>query len=148
MELRAARENDRAAIEGLLRANDLPIEDLGDADVDFIVAVDGDALSGVGGLERHGDVALLRSLAVVPDRRGSGLGSRLVQALEAQVEASGIRQLVLLTTTAAPFFATRGYTIIARANAPVAVQDSAEFRSICPAEAICMVRTFGDGDGT
>ena len=52
----------------------------------------------------------------------------------------GMDQLVLLTQTAEPFFATRGYAVIAREAAPAAVRRSAEFRSICPASAICMTR--------
>lgn len=144
MELRAARDADRPAIAALLRACELPVDDLDEAGVDFVVAMEGGALQGVGGLERHGDVALLRSLAVVPGRRGSGLGSRLARALEAQAEANGIRQLVLLTTTAAPFFARRGYATIARDAAPAAARRSAEFRALCPASATCLSKTIGE----
>jgi amino-acid N-acetyltransferase len=140
MQTRNARRDDRAAIEALLRASALPVDDLAHAQIDFIVACDGGSLTGVGGLERHGDAALLRSLAVVPSSRGTGLGQALLRALEAHAAASGIRTLVLLTTTAAPFFAARGYSTIARADAPPAVQDSAEFRSLCPASATCMTK--------
>lgn len=140
MQPRSARPDDRAAIEALLRASALPADDLAHAQIDFIVAFDGDTLAGVGGLERHGDAALLRSLAVAPSARGTGLGKDLVRALEAHAAASGIRTLVLLTTTAAPFFAARGYSTIERADAPPAVHDSAEFRSLCPASATCMTK--------
>ena len=59
---------------------------------------------------------------------------------EARAAARGLPQLVLLTDTATTFFARRGYADIAREQAPVAVQSSTEFRSLCPASARCMTR--------
>ena len=56
--------------------------------------------------------------------------------------ALGVHELVLLTTTAAPFFARRGYQIIDRLDAPAGVQRSEEFRGLCPASAICMQRVL------
>jgi amino-acid N-acetyltransferase len=49
---------------------------------------------------------------------------------------------VLLTQTAEVFFANRGYRRIGRADAPQAVQASAEFRSLCPASAVAMSRVL------
>lgn len=89
-------------------------------------------------MQGFGEVGLLRSLVVDARRRGTGAGARLVGAVEARAMGRGVRQLVLLTQTAAPFFARCGYARIERALAPAAVQDSTEFRSICPASAICM----------
>ena len=87
--------------------------------------------------------SLLRSLAVRDGERGRGIGEQLVGAIEARAAMLGLQQLVLLTETAAPFFARRGYVAITRDLAPPAVQHSAEFRSICPASATCMIKSLG-----
>lgn len=140
MELRVPTEAERAGIPALLEQSGLPVADLGTSDVHFIVAADREAVLGTIGVERHDDVGLLRSLSVVPTARGSGLGARLVEALEAHAARAGLRALVLLTTTAREFFAKRGYVVIAREDAPAAAQRSAEFRSLCPASSTCMLK--------
>jgi len=138
MELRNGGESDAARIRTLLLDCGLPVEDLDTAAVDFLIAGEGAETFGVIGLQSFGDVGLLRSLAVHADGRGKGTGGALVDALESRARAVGMHQLVLLTQTAEPFFAARGYLPIARDAAPPAVQGSAEFRSICPASATCM----------
>lgn len=142
MELRTARAEEQATVRSLLTAAGLPVEDLDDATVDVIVAIQDDVLVGAIGLESFGDDGLLRSLVVSPDARGGGIGRHLVDAIEAHASAAGFDSLVLLTTTAAPFFAARGYQVINRTDAPVAVQASAEFRSLCPASATCMRKSL------
>jgi N-acetylglutamate synthase-like GNAT family acetyltransferase len=47
---------------------------------------------------------------------------------------------VLLTETAETFFRRLGYTVIERDQAPSAVASSAEFRTLCPATAVCMTK--------
>ena len=142
MALRNATGDDHAAIRGLLQDSRLPVADLDASAIDFIVAIDAGALAGVVGVETFGDVGLLRSLAVRTDQRGHGIGERLVQAIEARAATLGLRRLVLLTETAAPFFARRGYAAIARDQAPAAVHASAEFRALCPASATCMIKSL------
>ena len=140
MNLRPGIDTDSGAIQGLLQDCHLPVSDLEGATVDFIVAMQGETLVGVVALERFELPGLLRSLAVRKNLRGCGLGEKLVSAMEAHAVGSGISQLVLLTETAAPFFNRRHYTAIERAHAPFAVQQSAEFRSLCPASATCMIK--------
>ena len=141
--LRAATGDDLNAVVALLSASGLPTADLDPALLrDFIVALDAGELIGVVGLERHGDDALLRSLAVAPGWRGQGLGHALLEAAEARAAALGIRSLTLLTQGAAPLFAARGYAAVARAQAPAAVQASAEFASLCPADSTCMTKSL------
>jgi amino-acid N-acetyltransferase len=53
---------------------------------------------------------------------------------------------VLLTQTAATYFAARGYAPIPRAQAPAAVQASAEFTSLCPPSSTCMVKVVDTAD--
>jgi len=141
--LRTAVPDDLARIVALLEQARLPAADLTfDGTRDFIVAREAGEIIGVAGLERHGDHGLLRSLVVAPDWRGRGLGAALVEAVEARARGLGVRSLTLLTGTAAPFFAARGYAEIARSRAPAAVQASTEFIELCPASSTCMHKTI------
>lgn len=93
---------------------------------------------GVGGLEIYGDVGLLRSVAVERSARGRGFGTAVCKGLEARAREEAVETLYLLTTTAADFFADRGYEAVDRAAAPAAIQGTAEFDDLCPATATCM----------
>lgn len=142
MQIRPATANDQAAILGLLQDSNLPVDDLDTAEIDFVVVTDDVGIAGAAGLESFGESGLLRSVAVREGLRGTGIGDQLVRVAEARAKTSGFKHLVLLTQTAAPFFAQRGYAVIARTEAPAAVQQSAEFRSICPASATCMIKSL------
>jgi amino-acid N-acetyltransferase len=140
MQPRLSTASEHDAIRALLQGSALPVEDLDAASIEFIVVVEYGTLLGVVGLESDGEVGLLRSLAVERAHRESGTGVALLQAMEAHARRRGLSQLVLLTQTADAFFANHGYRTIARHEAPVAVQSFAEFRSICPASARCMIK--------
>jgi amino-acid N-acetyltransferase len=85
-----------------------------------------------------GHAALLRSLAVAPDQRGLGVGSRLCDEAESLARAGEFSDLYLLTTTAADWFAARGYARVERDALPDAVRETREFRQFCPASAVAM----------
>ena len=140
--LRPARADDLPHVRRLLADNALPVADLETAAIEWVVAEDGGRLLGAVGLEVFDDAALLRSLVVDAGGRGSGLGGALVTAIEAQALASGAGTLSLLTQTAEPFFARRGWLVVPRDALPAGVQRSGEFRSICPASATAMVKTL------
>ena len=129
-------------VRALLEAAQLPVADLATARPEFFGLRDDAGLVGVIGLERHGRAALLRSLAVRDDQRGRGLGTTLVQGLEARAPALGVTELWLLTTTAEPFFRQLGYVPAAREAAPVVVRATAEFRGICPTSAACLTKVI------
>jgi amino-acid N-acetyltransferase len=137
--IEAATPADGPRIVALLAQAGLPTADLTPAALaDFLVARDGDALVGAVTVERHGDDGLLRSLVVTPAQRGRGLGRALVEAVEQRARAQGLRSLVLLTQTAAEFFATRGYRMVARSAVDEALRNSSQFAGVCPASASCM----------
>jgi N-acetylglutamate synthase-like GNAT family acetyltransferase len=137
-----ATSSDRPHVRSLLADARLPVADLDLApELTFwVLRDDAGGLVGAVGLERHGDVGLLRSLVVTPSRRREGLGRTLVRALEEHAAATGVGRLVLLTETAEAFFRRLGYTVIERDRAPSAVASSAEFRTLCPATAVCMTK--------
>ncbi|WP_010124871.1 arsenic resistance N-acetyltransferase ArsN2 [Sphingomonas sp. KC8] len=143
MSLRAYRI-DQAALGELasaLAAEGLPVSDLGEPGRIFFRFEDG-ALAGYGGIESTGPERLLRSLVVVPGRRGAGLGSAMLAALEREAVELGVERLHLLTTTAAQFFRAHGYTDTARTNAPAPIAASAEFTSLCPASATYLTKNL------
>lgn len=142
LRLRSADPQDGSGIRTLLELNGLPTSDFVSSRPEFVVAEEGGGLVGAGALERFGTAALLRSVVVAANRRGTGVGQRIVGELEQRARVSGVRELVLLTQTAAPFFAHHGYRIVERGKVSAAVQASEEFRSICPASATCMLKTL------
>lgn len=137
--VRPARPAELSALRALLRACELPYDDLTPEHLShFFVAVNGASLQGCVGLEPEGTAALLRSLAVAPSHRNGGLGVRLVDAIERHARREGIRTLYLLTTTAAEYFRARDYTQIERDDLPGAIRQTEEAARLCPASATCM----------
>jgi len=132
---------DARAIAALLRAADLPHEDIAPHLGHFLVARTGGAIVGAIGLEVYASDGLLRSLVVAPAHRGRGLGDELVRRLERAAAHWGVERFWLLTTTAEAFFARRGFQVTPRAAAPAEIAATHEFKSLCPATAICMART-------
>jgi arsenate reductase len=137
---RPAAPEDLDGVRALLVRLRLPAEDIGHSNQTFVLAHAADELVGCVALERYGEDALLRSLAVIPRMQSTGLGKALYSKALSESEQSGTRAVYLLTTTAAPFFAKAGFTKVDRADVPAAVQASAEFRSLCPTSAVCMER--------
>lgn len=139
---RTANEADAEAICGLLERSGLPTSDLRTARPEFVLASSAGQIVGIGALQHFGGEALLRSVAVEPQWRSSGVGRLLIAALERRARAAGVSELILLTLTAADFFRRLGYGAKDRSRVPAAVLDSAEFRSLCPATATCMAKTL------
>jgi amino-acid N-acetyltransferase len=135
---------DLSAIRALLEHCGLPTSDLESARPEFAVIRENGQVIAAGALQRFGSSALLRSVVVTADRRGSGLGHTIVSELERSAHAAQITQLILLTQTAAEFFAQQGYRVIERSSAPQDMQASEEFRSLCPISAICMAKMLPD----
>ncbi|MGH9356240.1 MAG: arsenic resistance N-acetyltransferase ArsN2 [Terriglobia bacterium] len=142
LRIRSANARDEHGIRILLERNGLPTSDLGSAQPEFLMAQEGEDLIGAGALERFGTIALLRSVAVAGHRRGTGVGQYILRELEQRARASGVEELVLLTQTAMPFFERHGYRAVERSRVNPAVQASEEFRSLCPASAVCMVKAL------
>lgn len=140
--IRPATAADHAGILALLEAGALPVEDLRAKPPWFAVAQEGPALVGAAGLESYGDVGLLRSVVVAGRYRGTGLGKALVAAVESEARERGLHQLVLLTETAAAFFAKSGYADVARDALPRSILASAEFRYLCPQSARCLSKSL------
>ena len=145
--IRPAQPPDLDAIRELLRACDLPQEDLTvDHLSHFLVCTDGSALHGVVGLEPTEEGALLRSLAVPPEGRGAGTGARLVDAIERYAVQAGIGRVYLLTTRAADYFEAHGYDRVDRTALPPSIQETEEAARLCPDSAVCMRKRLSVSD--
>lgn len=138
--LRPAGPSDLGAVARLLEASALPTAGVAEALDGFVVAELGDRLVGVAGLETHGPDGVLRSVAVDPAARGTGLGGRLTARVVEGAREAGLRRLYLLTTTAEGYFPRHGFRRIDRADVSEAVRGSVEFREACPATAVAMVK--------
>lgn len=138
----AAERLDRDALPelaALLEAAGLPAQDLAERGRRFWRLRDAAGILGYGGLEGDGPDLLLRSVVVVPARRGGGVGRVLVAALVAEARHLGAERLWLLTTGAAGFFDRLGFRPAARDAVPPAIAATAQFVGLCPASADCRV---------
>ena len=141
MEFEFASPEDETPIRQLLAGCELPNEDITVSHLEhFLVIRKETQLTGVIGLELLEKSALLRSLAVSENTRKRGVASRLVKRAEVYAKTKKIESLYLLTTTAEGFFEKLGYVKTDRSEVPIVVQETIEFKSICPSTAVCMVK--------
>ena len=142
--IRLGTPEDFAAVRSLLSESGLVHQDLTPAHMASFVVMptqeSSSSLDAVAGVEIFlgAEEGLLRSVAVVPTLRGKGVAKCLVSAVEKRAGTLGLRRLWLLTTTAPDFFRRLGYVDTPRTQAPAAVQQSGEFKSLCPASAVCL----------
>ena len=138
--VRPAAAEDGPLIRQLLDRHGLPTESLGRGVTTFFVAESGSSILGCAGLEHHGGDALLRSFAVRPSLQDRGIGSLLVRHALREARGAGATRAVLLTETAAPFFARFGFRTVGRdALGNPALLASSEFALVCPSGATAMV---------
>lgn len=128
--LTAAKEEDIPLIVELLKENGLPFSDITLKRDSLFLARSNGAVVGIGGVEILGEYALLRSLAVVREERNRGYGRAVARTLIHHARKAGVKDLYLLTTTAAPFFEGLGFERIPRDRAPEAITLTSEFSGL------------------
>ena len=126
LEIRPALESDLDDVLGLLIDEDLNTEGVHEAIGNFVVAYDGDELIGCGGAEPHQFVALIRSIVVHEESRGSRVGRRIVRELLDRLSARGLREFYLVTEHAEGYFRKRGFKPCDRDEVHPQVQESSE----------------------
>jgi len=137
-DLRDSRPDEDPQLRVFLEDAGLPADDVETGRQEYLLAREAERIVGSVGLEVVGADALVRSLAVAQDRRGLGLGKRLLQAATQRARARGIKTLYALTTTAEAFATTEGFARILRTEVPGAIASLPQFRALCPATAVCM----------
>ncbi len=138
--LRPAAPADLPLILELLRQAGLVEAGVPEHLTTFTVAEDAGRVVGSAGLEVYGDVAVLRSVAVAPEHRGRGVGRRLVESALVEARHRGLREVALLTETAAPFFRRLGFQEVERAALDPRFAASAEFGEGSCATAVAMIK--------
>jgi amino-acid N-acetyltransferase len=137
---RPATSADLKPVLDLLRGHALDLSGVRESLGDFLVAEEQGTVVGSIGLEVYAPYALLRSAAILPDRKGGGLGSALVERILAHARGRGVQGLYLFTTEAAPFFERHGFVRIDRQEMPAALKATAQFTHACGATAVAMMR--------
>ena len=99
---------------------------------------------GFGGLEFYGSIALLRSVIVVPELQGQGLGQKIVGELLRCAKDMGISEIYLLTTTARTFFEMQGFKVIDRCNVPAEILATRQAAQLCPGSATILAKAISD----
>ncbi|MEZ5959067.1 MAG: arsenic resistance N-acetyltransferase ArsN2 [Hyphomonadaceae bacterium] len=125
------------AFVAALTAAKLPTEDLFSEPFRYF-CLDDVAWGGFGA----GRDALIRSIVVKPEARGSGVGAALVEALAEHARREGVERLWLLTNGSASFFERLGWAPAERSAAPPDIAASRQFSGLCPASSTLMVRAL------
>lgn len=143
LNLERAESGDLPQVLRLLSESGLPTEGVEQHFHTFVVSRDDNGnVIGTGGVEIHGQQALLRSVCVSPLHRGKNLGTLITEAAIEIASQHGCTEAYLLTTTAERFFRRKGFRTVERSHVSGPVLGSIEFRSVCPASATCMVRSL------
>lgn len=126
-----------------LKDANLAVDDLGEPNRTFFVyrSLAG-AVLGYGGFELYGPDVFLRSVVVTLEGRGKGIGRNLVPLLLYRAYRQGARTAWLLTTTAADFFEKIKFKRRSREEAPAAILDTRQAKSLCPASAVLLSKTI------
>jgi amino-acid N-acetyltransferase len=140
--LRRAVNADHEAVATLLRDSELPSDGVAEWLDQFWVAEHQGQVVGVAGMERYGNSGLLRSVAVAPAWRRTGIGRTLVDRVLDEGQGAGVMEFYLLTTTAEHYFPRLGFACVDRETVPAALSASAELRGACPTSAVVMHKTL------
>ncbi len=148
MIIRKLKSTDIQTVCKILESYDLPTKDLRNLDLEcFWVAEEKSQLIGVIGIELYDHIGLVRSLAVEKQFQGNGIGRKLYEALEKNAVDKEILRLYLLTTTAQVYFEKLGYEAIQRDIAPLPIQHTTQFSSLCPKTAVLMQKSLSLTEG-
>jgi SAM-dependent methyltransferase/N-acetylglutamate synthase-like GNAT family acetyltransferase len=139
-QLRPAVASDRPAIDALLESVSLPTDGLRTEDA--IVALEGSDVVGVVALERFGDAAMLRSLAVREGHRRQGFGKRLVIAALEVARWAGALEVYLYTEDAQKLFGGFGFEPVSGELLKAATPDSSLVTGQCCTTATAMRLSF------
>jgi UDP-N-acetylmuramate: L-alanyl-gamma-D-glutamyl-meso-diaminopimelate ligase len=144
--VRPARAEDKAAISQLLKRVGIT-HPLLDQFWPFYLVIPPEAGEGAATgcvcIERVEDVALLRMLAVTPERRGEGLGYLLVETAANKARWEGVRQLFLVTDGAQGYFGEKlGFESIDRKDVDPAVTTTLEYQMARSKAATWMRKTL------
>lgn len=135
--VRSADKNDVRLIKELLQACSLPTVQIEKHIQDFIVAEAQGSIIGTLGAVYDGNKALLRSFAVCEKKRKNGIGSRLINMMLKEMRKKGIKEVFLLTETAADYFIQLEFLEISRDIIPKILLIESGLDQACPCSSRC-----------
>jgi amino-acid N-acetyltransferase len=115
----------------------------------FLIARGGGGqVLGCVGLERYGELGLLRSAAVLTEYQGQWIGSKLIREILRRAAAEGITEVALLTTTAKDYFQKKfGFKEAKRSRYEKRLVDSPEWNlPRCSSAAFMTLKLKPDAD--
>ncbi len=139
-----ALPEDMLVIRDLLAKSHLPIPDPSTKDFPLMVAKIGGWIIGCAGFDPMGKSGLLRSVAVDPDFRRRGVGSRLAKEVLLLGKGLGAEEAYLLTMSESnkDFFSSLGFGPIKKEEIPPIISSSRHFSEIFPLGAIVMRKSL------
>ena len=138
--IRHAQPSDIEQIKSILQVNDLPVVGVAQHWQNFLVADKQNCILGALGTHYDGKKALLRSFVVIGSQRNSGIGKALLQRMLLEMQRRGIKEVFLLTETAANYFIREGFTEICRAEIPQILLEESGLGQACPCSSQCLKR--------
>jgi amino-acid N-acetyltransferase len=140
IEIRQAdAESDLPAVAALLAdAQLVALDSASQFGPQYAVAVTGDRVIGVAGIEVHDGNGLLRSVCLDPKYRSLRLGAALVENRIQWARKQGLGSLYLLTNTAANYWPRFGFVEIGRDSVPPGIAQTHEWSGACPASSTAM----------
>lgn len=127
-----------AGLRIALQNEDLPVDDLGESGRQFFRIERNGVAVGYGGYELAGNQILLRSLTILPEFKGQGLGVATSRLIVAAARRTSAGDIWLLTQTASAFFAKLGFQPVDRHTAPADILATRQATSLCPSSAVLM----------
>lgn len=135
---KSVSKDDLPEVESLLKSNKLCFNDINEHGV-YMYSVESDSGHiGYFGYEIYGANALFRSMVVNDDNRGSGYGSEILKLAIDSLRKEKVKEVYLLTNTAAEFFEKQGFERYERSAVPKQIAETSEFVEFCPQDSICM----------
>ncbi len=134
-----SKSKDLLLIEGLLKQNNLPYQDIKSDKIDFFLAYKDSLLIGIVGLEVFDNIALLRSMVVKEEYRNKGYGSEICKLIIDYAKNKQIKEIYLLTYTADKYFKKLRFIELLRDELPKEIKQTKQFSQLCPCSAVCMV---------
>jgi amino-acid N-acetyltransferase len=144
--IRRALPEEKENVKAILKEANLSTAGVDEHFSNFMVVERDGCVIGTAGLEIYGDVAILRSVAIIPEFRRQGMGDGLVRAMINFADRRNIKQIYLFTQTAREFFKKFGFKTIQRECIDERCRSSGE-AGLSPASATAMaldIRKFFD----
>ncbi len=128
-------------IIAILSSFSLPTSDLEPGTISSSLAAEKDGeLVGCIACGIKGENVLFRSLAARADCQNHGIDSMLVKEMEALCRNRWIRGAFILTVGAVQLANKHGFQVVERNAVPPEIQQTDEFRMLCPCTAVCMTK--------